>query len=173
MRRRALLAAAAAGATSTAGCLDRLDGDRAVTSYDCPPFEVDPDDPDQSVEAYTVCSHTVDPDEASVYAVPSRTSVASVEGLTFTVYNDWDESVTYDGWRLSSRGGGEWVTHSPAPEPGNTVTIGSGATETVPARGVLERFGFTPPIDGTFAATAMLEPPEGPPVRVVVLFRVY
>jgi len=172
VRRRALLAAA--GTTLSAGCLDRLDGERPVTAHDCPPAGVAPDGPEQPLEAYTVCSHTVEPEEARVYALPSRTSVASVEDLEFTVYNDIDYHVTYDSWRLYRYEDGEWVELDPVVEQIRRVTVEPGETVSHSAKRELERFGVTPPVDGTFAATETVEMPGyEPPLRMVVLFRVY
>lgn len=144
MQRRDVLAATCASMAGLAGCALGQGSQTPLSEYDCPPHD--------SATGSVVCSQTVDTSSASVYLLPSETTVDASSGtVELTLHNQssaelefnpsqwsimqqsasgWEpieQRVSGDGQRiLSPRGSHTWTFGEVVDLINETVTVDSG-----------------------------------------------
>ena len=169
MQRRALLTGITSVPVVLSGCMDVLNESQSLSSYDCPPFDID-DDVDGDIRV--ICSNSVDEDRPA-YAELSQETAGSATEIEIVVRNNTDRSVEYGVWDLWESKNDRWEK-KPVEDPSIArATIQKGESVNEPLTYIIERFGVSPSDTGTFAAETVLTVHAlSYDIRSIVLWRI-
>jgi len=183
MKRRELLAAVSASMAGFAGCSGGATVSRKRTTdsssgptltptplseFDCPPHD--------SYAKPAVCSHTVDIESASVYLLPSETTVdASTGAVELTLYNNSSTELEFNPyqWSIMRKTSSGWEPIEKRLAGDGRLTLSPGKTHSWTFGEVVDSINEKATVDaGTYTAGISVPNPDTSDwIRCITLFR--
>lgn len=175
MKRRELLAATSASIAGWAGCVSSATEQGTPTptpiplsEYDCPPHN--------SYAGAAVCSHTVETESASVYLLPSKTTVdASTGTVELTLHNKSSAELEFNPyqWSVMKKPSSEWEPIEKRSSGNGRLLLSPGETHSWTFGEVMDSINEQATVEaGTYATGISVPDPDNSDwIRCIALFR--
>lgn len=170
-----MLAATAASIAGFAGCSSGATEQGTPTTtptplseHECPSYD--------SYTGPAVCSHAVDTESASIYLLPSKTTVeASTDTVELTLYNESLTELEFNPhqWSIKTETSSGWEPVEKRISGNTKLTVSPGETHTWTVSEVVDSINQQVTLDvGTYIAEISVPNPDGSDwIRCIALFR--
>lgn len=175
MKRRELLAAACTSVAGVGGCVSGATEQETPTTTPTPPSEYDCP-PHESYAGTAICSHTVEAESASVYLLPSETTVdASTETVELTLHNRSTSELEFNPyeWSIMMESSSGWKSIEKHSSGNGRLVLSPGETHTWRFEEVVDFINAKETLDtGIYSAgISVPDPGDSDWIRCIALFR--